>query len=168
MASGRSTKLTGAIGEFLVSAELCRRGLIATPFAGNVPHYDIVASDENGRHLAVQVKTINKLTWQFTASAFIKILMDGDRQVLGDPVEEPYPNLFCVLVVLGDGRAADRYFVLSWKQLAGKIISNHSSFLAKHNGVRPRAPKSTHCALRITDLAEFEDRWDLIETAMTG
>ena len=56
MATGRSTKLTGATGEFLVSAELCRRGLIATPFSGNVPHYDIIASDEIGGHLVIQVK----------------------------------------------------------------------------------------------------------------
>ena len=43
MASGRGTKLTGAVGEFLVAAELCRRNLVATPFSGNVPHYDIIA-----------------------------------------------------------------------------------------------------------------------------
>ena len=54
--SGRATKLTGQIGEYLVAAELARRGLIATTFTGNVPHYDIIASDERGRHLSVQVK----------------------------------------------------------------------------------------------------------------
>ena len=48
MATGRATKLTGAVGEFVVAAELCRRGLLATPFAGNVPHYDIIASGQSG------------------------------------------------------------------------------------------------------------------------
>jgi len=48
MATGLENKLTGAIGEFLVAAELCRRGLLATPFAGNVPHYDIIASGPRG------------------------------------------------------------------------------------------------------------------------
>jgi len=71
MASGRNTRLTGAIGEFLVSAELCRRGLMATPFSGNVPHYDIIASDERGGHLVIQVKAINKKNWQFDVSKFV-------------------------------------------------------------------------------------------------
>ena len=44
MATGRSNKLVGQTGEYLVAAELSRRGLIATTFTGNVPHYDIIAS----------------------------------------------------------------------------------------------------------------------------
>jgi hypothetical protein len=65
LATGLATKLTGAVGEFLVAAELCRRNLLATPFAGNVPHYDMIASGQFGGHVAVQVKAINGLTWQF-------------------------------------------------------------------------------------------------------
>lgn len=49
MATGRSNKLVGQTGEYLVAAELSRRGFIATTFTGNVPHYDIIASDETGR-----------------------------------------------------------------------------------------------------------------------
>jgi len=41
MATGRNNKLTGQISEFLVCAELGKRGLIATPFAGNVPAFDV-------------------------------------------------------------------------------------------------------------------------------
>ena len=41
MGTGRSNKLVGQTGEYLVTAELSRRGLIATTFTGNVPHYDI-------------------------------------------------------------------------------------------------------------------------------
>ncbi|WP_151891987.1 MULTISPECIES: hypothetical protein [unclassified Halomonas] len=53
MTKGRSNKLVGATGEYLVAAELSRRELIATTFTGNVPHYDIVASDENGQQLLI-------------------------------------------------------------------------------------------------------------------
>lgn len=56
MATGQATKLTSAVGEFLVAAELCRRGMLATPFAGNVPHYDIIASGQSGGHVALQRK----------------------------------------------------------------------------------------------------------------
>jgi hypothetical protein len=78
MATGRTTHLTGAIGEFLVAAELCRLKLLATPFAGNVPHYDIIASGQSGGHLAVQVKATNTSTWQFDISKFAEVqLPDG-------------------------------------------------------------------------------------------
>jgi len=167
MATGRGTKLTGAVGEFLVAAELCRRGLIATPFSGNVPHYDIVASDEYGGHLVIQVKAMNKSTWQFDASKFIKIAMDGDTQVLGDYAGDPYPNLYCVFVALGDTYKKDRYFVFSWKQLQAIVIDHHRTYLKKHGGIRPKAPKSTHCSISIQGLKHFEDEWFSIEDAMT-
>lgn len=57
MATGLSTRLVAQIGEFLVCAELGRRGLIATPFAGNVPGYDVIATDEQFRSVPIQVKT---------------------------------------------------------------------------------------------------------------
>ena len=47
MATGLSTKLTGQIGEHLVTAELGRLGIIATPFSGNVPEIDILAFANN-------------------------------------------------------------------------------------------------------------------------
>lgn len=47
MTSGRSNKIVGQTGEYLVAAELGRRGLIPTTFTDNAPHYDIIASDEN-------------------------------------------------------------------------------------------------------------------------
>ena len=165
MATGRSTKLTGAIGEFLVSAELCRRGLLATPFSGNVPHYDIIASDELGGHVVIQVKAINKVNWQFDASKFVEITMDGDRQILGSPVSEPYPRLYCVFVALGESNYSDRYFVFSWEALRSLIIRHHQAYLERHGGVRPQAPKSTHCSISISELDMFEDQWDQILVA---
>ena len=167
MASGRSTKLTGAIGEFLVSAELCRRGLMATPFSGNVPHYDIIASNDLGGHLVIQVKAINKVNWQFDASKFVEIKMNGDRQVLGKRTEEPYPRLFCVFAALGEDNTKDRYFVFSWEDLSEIVVTHHTKYLKKHSGVRPRAPKSMHCSISISELEAFEDRWDLIHEAIS-
>jgi hypothetical protein len=48
MATDRSNHLTKQTGEYLVAAELSRRGYIATTFTGNVPDYDIVAVDDQG------------------------------------------------------------------------------------------------------------------------
>lgn len=168
MASGRNTKLTGAIGEFLVSAELCRRGLLATPFSGNVPHYDIIASDEFGHHLVIQVKAINKTNWQFDVAKYVEITMNGDMQILGKQANEPYPNLYCVFVALGGSNKEDRYFIFSWKDLAKVIIQNHNQYLKKHGGVRPKAPKSTHCSISIPLLEGFENNWQLIIDAISN
>jgi len=56
MSKGLSNKLAGQIGEYLVCAELGRRGLIATPFSGNVPTFDVLATDEQCLTVPIQVK----------------------------------------------------------------------------------------------------------------
>jgi len=163
MATGQNTKLTGAVGEFLVAAELCRRGLLVTPFAGNVPHFDIIASGQNGGHVAVQVKAINGLTWQFDVRKFLDVKLDGEakRQILGAPQPEPFPGLMCVLVVLKNA-GQDRFFVLEWRELQQALIHAYSRYLSKHDFIRPRAPDSFHAAIAISDLELFENEWHKI------
>jgi len=71
MASGRHTQLVKQVGEYLVAAEVCRRGFIATIFTGNVPDYDIIASNSAGGHQAIQVKAItSNSSWQFDIRKF--------------------------------------------------------------------------------------------------
>lgn len=166
MATGRDTKLTGAIGEYLVAAELCRLGLVAAPFAGNVPHYDVIASDPRGGHLAVQVKTIRGSTWQFDIRSFLDVEFNGTRQVLGRAKREPYPRLACVLVALGDGNSgsSDRFFVLTWRKLRAIVVRGYRLYMEKHRGVRPRSPNSFHTAIDIRAVEAFERRWELISS----
>jgi len=166
VATGRGTKLTGAVGEFLVAAELCRRNLVATPFSGNVPHYDIIASGEQGGHLPIQVKTINGGNWQFNIQRFVDVQLDGDRQVLGELKSEPYPGLKFVLVVLGDDGARDRFFVLTWPELGGAIVGGYREFLAKHDGVRPKSPTSFHVSISVSQVEPFENRWQILLDAL--
>ena len=156
-----STHLTQLAGEYLVASELCRQGFVATTFTGNVPHYDIIASDNRGQHVLVQVKAIRKGSWQFDLRKFVEITLDGQRQVLGKPLSIPYDDLVCVLVELrGHGR--DRFFILQWNRLRDLVISAHRRYLEKHGGVRPRKPGSFHTAIRPSDVAEFEGKWELI------
>jgi hypothetical protein len=98
MATGRSNYLTKQAGEYLVAAELSRRGYIATTFTGNVPYYDIIAVDDCGGHAVVQVKAIAGASWQFKATDFADIVMDGRKQIVRCERKEPYPHLVCVLV----------------------------------------------------------------------
>ena len=162
MKSGRGTKLTGAVGEFLVAAELCRRNLVATPFAGNVPYYDIVGSGEFGGHVAIQVKTATQQSWVFSITKFATIERDGKRQIIGRIHDEPYPEIRYVMVKLGDGSDLDRFFILTWHQLANAVVDSYRDYLNKHHGIRPKKPDSMRCALCIQAIEHFEDQWDSI------
>lgn len=161
MATGRETKLTGSVGEFRVAAELCRRGLLATPFAGNVPHYDIIASGQRGGHLAIQVKAINGSTWQLDIRRFLKIQRKGPRQIPKGLEREPYPGLVCVLVALSKS-GNDRFFILTWRELRRIVARGYRRYLRKYGGVRPKAPGSFHTALSIESVTGFEGRWKLL------
>ena len=73
MATGRQVQLTKQVGEYLVAAELSRRGLLTATFAGNVPDYDIVATGGRGQTALVQVKAIAGPSWQFDIRTFVDV-----------------------------------------------------------------------------------------------
>jgi Holliday junction resolvase-like predicted endonuclease len=166
MATGRQTKLAGQTGEYIVAAELSRRGLIATTFTGNVPHYDIIASDEKGKHVSVQVKSARVGSWQFgDISQFVKITFRGKRQVVGRAKRSPVRGLICVMVRLGK-YGEDKFYVLPWVKLRDMLVKNHKRFLGRVKGVRPRRWDSLHCAIAEKSFALFENRWDYIEKGL--
>jgi len=45
MATGRSNQLTKQLGEYLVACELARRGFVVATFSGNIPDFDLIATD---------------------------------------------------------------------------------------------------------------------------
>jgi hypothetical protein len=94
----------------------------------------------------------------------LEATFDGKKQVLGRVRREPYPRLACVLVVLRDGEpgSADRFFVLPWRKLRGIVVRGYRRYLTKHGHVRPRSPGSFHTAVRISEVAAYESRWELI------
>jgi hypothetical protein len=164
MATGRSNKLVGATGEYLVAAELSRRGLIATTFTGNVPHYDIIASDESGRHVSVQVKASSGSSWMFgDVSRFFDLAFSGQRQSVGGSKKSPVAGLIVVFVAIGRERD-DRFYVLTWEQLRDLAKSAHANYLEKHGGIRPKKWDSKHTAIVEKQLESFKDRWDVLES----
>ena len=163
MATGRSNKLVGQTGEYLVAAELSRRGLIATTFTGNVPHYDIIASDETGRHVSVQVKASRGGSWQFgDVRHFFDITLNGKRQVVGKPKPCPVRRLAVVFVSIAeDGN--DRFYILPWQRLRDLLMKTHVAYLGKHGGVRPKQWESMHSAIVEKALLRYRDQWRTIE-----
>lgn len=155
------TQLTKQVGEYLVAAELARRGLLSATFAGSVRHYDIIASGPAGGHVPVQVKTMNRGAWQLDIRDFADVTMNGDHQVISQPKPVPYAGLVFVFVALG-AYGADQFFVLDWTTLRDLILGQHEAYLAKHGGVRPKNPESFHTAVKPEALAPFRDLWDTI------
>ncbi len=161
-----SRPTTGQTGEYLVAAELSRRGLIATTFTGNVPHYDIIASNEDGKHVSVQVKASRGSSWQFgDITRFCEISFEGKRQIVGRSVKCPVHRLIVVFVAI-DAQGQDRYYILTWQRLRDLIVKAHKAYLARYNGMRAQKWDSLHSAISEKILKPYKDRWDIIERSL--
>lgn len=153
--------LTKQIGEHLVVAELGRRGIVAAPFAGNVPDIDILAYN-GGRTVALQVKALGSGSAQVDARSFLNIRFEGETQII-DGVIALDRDLIFVLVCIGAERSGDRFFVFTQGELQDLIFINHTAALHKHGGRRPKNWQSTHCAYGPASLPHAENNWELIE-----
>jgi hypothetical protein len=162
MATGRGTQLTKQVGEYLVSAELCRRGYISTTFTGNVPDFDILAINEKHKTIPIQVKTINAGAWQFDAAKYIKIEQKKKVQKVTGKVKTGHPNLVFVFVkIIGQG--TDEYFILRLCDLQNIIFRNYKRYLKAKHGIRPKKHDSKHTIVKVDELKLFKDNWELIE-----
>jgi hypothetical protein len=155
VATGQSTQLTRQIGEHLVAARLGRMGLYATPFAGNVPDFDLIVANGEGKSTLVQVKAINGPSWQFRADAFLNIRMDGNEQVVEGKKRLSNPNLICVYILLSE-QEQDQFYIFRLKDIQAEIGKTYKG------GVRPQNPMSMHCAVWPTQLAKYKDNWPLV------
>jgi hypothetical protein len=167
MRSGLANKVVGQAGEFAVCAQLGKLGLIATPFAGNVPGFDVLAVDENLNCVPIQVKTSRGHSWiTGDLSKYVEITRDGDKIVLGNLKEPLYPDLIRVYVTLGKENQQDRFFVLTELEFYEAAVESFRFWFDKYNGIRPRNPDSLHSAIHISILERFENRWDLVSAKL--
>jgi hypothetical protein len=162
MATGHSNQLTKQIGEYLVACELARKGLLVATFSGNVPDFDLIATDIKGSSCPIQVKTIKGGSWQFSIDKFADVTFDGNKQIIGNRKPLSIPNLICVFVVAAEKYGEDQFFVLEWSKVQDIIIANHIRWLDSHGGIRPRKPDSLHCAIVQSALEPYKDNWSII------
>jgi len=161
MATGRRMQLTKQIGEYLVSAELCRRGLIATTFTGNVPSFDVLAVNEKLETIPIQVKTITGGSWQFDAKTFLEISISNGTQTVKGKISLPNPDLICIFVRLRE-QNQDEFYICRMRDLQEIIYGNYTTWLDEKKGKRPRNPNSTHCIVSPDDLKDYKDKWEMI------
>ena len=166
MATGRNNQLTKQVGEYLVASELARRGLIVATFSGNVPDFDLIATDLKGTSCPIQVKTANGGSWQFSIDKFARITIDGNRQIIGEKIAHPIQHLVYVFVIASENYGNDQFFILEWSELQEIVIAHHARYLDSHGGVRPRVPDSMHCSISKQELLDYKDNWSLINNIL--
>lgn len=164
MSTGRSNRLAGQVGEFLVCAELGRLGLIASPFAGNVPTFDVLATDEQCRTVPIQVKATRGDNWPSDARRWMSLDLDHDSgiQQFHGPATLAAPDLIYACVAIAAPGAKDRFFILTQAELQAVCIAGYSRWMQSIGWRRPRNPASFDCRWWIKDIERFENNWALV------
>ena len=166
MSRSFKTQLAGQIGESLVVAELGRRNIVATCFAGNVPDIDLLAY-RDGKTQHLQVKAWRNGAVSFDATRFLHIKILDNIQTVEGLDGSLDPHLIFVFVQIGDKLGEDKFFVLQQSVLQSIIQKSYTDFLDKHNGRRPRNAQTTHNSVTLEHLLPHQDNWKLIEEHFT-
>ncbi len=154
--------LAGQIGESLVVAQLGLHGIVATSFSGNLPEADIAASYQ-GKTLLLQVKAMWGKSAHVKAENLIDITLDHPKQHVKPKAVLSNPDMIFVYVKLSKVLSEIRYFMLTHQQLQTIIYTGYQSYLDNNNGERPNNKTSTHAAISIKQLANYEGNWGLIK-----
>jgi hypothetical protein len=167
---GLNNKLAGQIGEYLVCAELGKRGYIATSFAGNVPEFDLIVANDNLKTIPIQVKTSRGHSWPTRGDLWIDIEIDEKNKIQIDHGNQTIsnPDLIYICVALSgpDSQEKDRFFILHKNQMQIICAANYRAWMLRHNWKRPRNYKSIDNRYYIKNLLDFENNWKVIEDAL--
>lgn len=145
-------------------AQLGKLGLIATPFSGNVPTFDVLAADEMCRTVPIQVKASRSDNWPSDARTWMNIEFDPATRAqrsLG-PASISNPDLIYVCVAIAPPGALDRFFILTKRDLQAVCIEGYSAWMDGISWQRPRSPESYDCRWGIESIRQFENNWSLI------
>ena len=153
----------GNASQFFVAGELCRRGFAAVVTLGNCPNTDILCSNIEGtRFVHIQVKTF----------------VPGNQTCsVGKKAEKNYgANFFWVLggIPRSDQDCSFEYFIIPAKEMAKNVTEAHKVWMQtpgkngqphKESNMRTvyLPPKLPHGQW---DIAEYSNRWDLIESKL--
>jgi hypothetical protein len=163
MAEKTDKSIRGAASQYFVAGELSRRELVAVVTTGNCPNTEILCSNKEGTRFAhIQVKTF--VPGNATCS-------------VGEKAERDYgENFFWVLagIPLPRTEASFVFYVIPSPIMSHEICRNHQQWLAMPGrGGQAHNPTSMRCVelpprTHYTgwSIKEFENRWDIIETAL--
>lgn len=172
MASGFSNKVIGQTGEFAVCVQLGKMNLVATPFAGNLPDFDVIASNSELKVVPIQVKsTRGNDSWMAGDARDwleIDLCSESGRQTILGLKSISHPGLITVYVRLSKNPGdRDRFFILTKAEVQQAVRHCYARWLEKHGGIRPKKQDSFHLTIPISELLAHEDRWSLVQLALT-
>lgn len=168
MATGSGNKLTGQVGEHLVTAVLGTLGYYASPYSGNVPGFDVTAVHaETLQSFPIQVKTTTKgALIQSTIDKWSHHSVDENNyQEIGPLKELKHPDMVWIMVRLDPNRVGvegARFFICTEIQIQEKMVNRYRAFMERHNNRRPGGGGSIHTILNIEDLIEYENNWNIV------
>ena len=157
----------GMAGEFLVAAELNRRGIHAAVTYGSAKRADVYAFATNSERLArIEVKSTP---------------MGSAKWVLGERVLDKQGwlnNVFWILVILPEphpasptttdevrGKHAPRFYVYTSTEIGEHVLGLHEEYARKFKERHGRAFQGPGVVqLPTAHAAAFEDRWDKVES----
>lgn len=170
MKKGLSNKLAGQVGEYLVCAELGKRGLISTSFTGNVPEFDLIVANNELKTIPIQVKTSRSSSWPSLASLWIDIeIKDIEKKQIdhgNKSITNPELIYICVALAETDSEQRDRFFILTKSDLQIICARNYREWMNGIGWKRPRNYKSLDNRYYLENLVPFENKWELIENQL--
>ena len=166
---------TGRAGEHYVAAELNRRGAYATPFSGNVPDMDIIATSTDGARIAfIQVKTKHpRSNWQVMLNrGWAEITphgCPGDGSCgdectpkLNEPIRGKENHYWVFVSLQKDG--GQHYFIVPDDDVRRSLVRDkHLAYLEGNGGQMPGVKHdSIHHSFKDKDLQPWRDKWDTL------
>lgn len=150
-------------------AELGRRDILATPFAGNVPGFDVIATGERQKTVPIQVKTSNRTAWVMRLDPWLHITFDKRRKrhVLHGKRRLQNPDLIFVFVRL-DKKQGDCFYIVTPWRVREIIFKNYKRVMEPRDYRRPQTPESMHWVIHERDLEHWVDNWKLIMDRCEG
>ena len=147
--------LIGAAGEYLVAAELSRRGWLATVTIKNAPGTDVLAQHSQTKRLvAIQAKTSSGGgSWRLN---------------IGEETPTALDNEWVALVSLGGTVGAPRFWVMPRNHVAAYVWVAHRQWLM---GVKADGTSRKDSAIRsiaAADISGYEGRWEWLDDPTTA
>ena len=165
----------GRAGEHYVAAELNRRGAYASPFSGNVPGIDIIATDGDRNRMAhIQVKTKrHRGNWQLSLKqGWAKITLSGCpgdgncaedcRPLLEKPICGKPDHYWVFVYLLKYG--GQKYYIVPDNVVRRVLVrERHQVYLDEHGGQKPgKKHDSLHHSFTDKDIESWRDKWDIL------
>ncbi|MGX5914804.1 hypothetical protein ACR0ST_08750 [Aliidiomarina sp. Khilg15.8] len=172
MSSGAHNKLIGQVGEHLVAAKLGMLGFYASPYAGNVPGFDLTAVESKTlASFPVQVKCSTGGTLAHTLiDSWVETEIDPTgKYSFGSLKQLDHPDMLWVLVNIRQSKMEEaRYFLCLESDIQRLAVERFMPFMQRHDFRRPKGGSSKQAILTTQELSDFEDNWELTRKIVNG